>query len=50
MSIRLSILGLALVLLSAYRCGEPVVGGECEPGRVYCEGDVALTCLADGRS
>jgi len=31
-------------------CDETSPGTECEPGRVYCEGDLAQVCRDDGRS
>ncbi len=31
-------------------CVEDPIWGECEPGRIYCEGDIALTCLDDAFS
>ena len=47
---RFARLGLLLGLVGMAGCKGTVRGGECEPGRVYCEGDVALTCLPDGSS
>ncbi|MFC1482362.1 IgGFc-binding protein [Myxococcota bacterium] len=42
------LLGLPLVLALLATCEEDQVIGDCEPDRVYCEGDVALTCRKDG--
>ncbi len=36
------------LLWLASACGGESPSGDCEPGRTYCEGEVALTCRGDG--
>lgn len=41
------VLGALLALVVA-GCSEEAPMAECEPGRIYCQREVALTCQADG--
>lgn len=41
---------VAFALASMVGCPGESPAAECEPGRIYCDGDLARTCLGDGAS